>query len=326
MKIKAFDVSKLTIEQKIRSNVSAQSADYLGTRGDTLIEPSILPVRAKSEKRLTGDNGQCISLMRDTPRAPGTGYGAQTGAGTIAIGVGYSSDDPSNTTGGDPNGLGLESLAYVRDHKNIAAEIYISQKTDPDDNLELPGGNIGEARAKSAITLKADGLRFIAREGIKIVTGVGTDESNSAGAPVYSVPRMNFIAGGDDADLQPVAKGDQIATVVKDVYDQISNLNSILDTFITAQIEFNAAVITHQHGSLPTQAIGAMASGNPFAFNGGKVDLSWELIEPGMKAISNECIAKLDGIMQKLQLAIGSFNSTDPVGPKNSSSPSFYTT
>tara|TARA_R100001126_G_C4887298_1_gene183295 strand:+ start:3344 stop:4321 length:978 start_codon:yes stop_codon:yes gene_type:complete len=322
---KAFDVSKLTQEQKIRSNISAQSQEYLGTRGDTLTEPSILPVRAKSEKRLTGDNGQCISLMRDTPRAPGTGYGAQTGAGTISIAVGYSSQDPASTTS-DPTGAGLQSLVAIRNHKTTAAEIYVSQKTDSDDNLELPEGNIGNVRAKSSITLKADGLRFVAREGIKIVTGGTTDESNSAGAQMYSVPRMNFIGGGDDSDLQPVARGNQISIVVKDIYDQISNLNSILDTFITAQIEFNAALITHQHGSLPTQAIGAMASGNPFAYNGGKVELSWELIEPGMKTLSTEIIAKTDGIMQKLQVAMAGFNSSDAVGPKNSSSPTFYTT
>ena len=184
---KAYDVSKLTQEQKVRSNISAQSQEYLGTRGDTLLEPSIFPVRAKSEKRLTGDNGQCISLMRDTPRAPGTGYGAQTGAGTISIAVGYSSQDPANTTASDPTGAGLESLAAVRDHKTTAAEIYVSQKTDSDDNLELPEGNIGNIRSKSSITLKADGLRFIAREGIKIVTGGSTEESNSAGAPILSL-------------------------------------------------------------------------------------------------------------------------------------------
>ncbi|MAK54404.1 MAG: hypothetical protein CML17_00890 [Pusillimonas sp.] len=323
---KAYDISKLTPEQKVRTNLSAQSENYLGIRGDTLLEPSILPMRAKSEKRLTGDNGQCISLMRDTPGAIGTGYGAQTGAGTITIGVGYSSDDPSPTTTASPKGYGIEPLAAVRNHKTTAAEIYISQKTNPDDNLNLTEGNLGQSRAKSSITLKADSLRLVAREGIKFVTGVTEGEKNSAGAPIYSVPRVNFIGGNNDSNLQPVAQAGQIETVVKDIYEQISNLNSILDTFITAQIEFNGELVTHSHHSAAIQSVGVLAAGNPFAINQGKTEMSYELLSPGMKAISNEYVAKIDGIMQKLQLAVSKFNSTDAVGPKNASSPTFYTT
>lgn len=326
MKKKAYDISKLTPEQKIRSSLSAQGSDFLGIRGDTLLEPTIFPVRIKSEKRITGENGQCISLMRDTPRAPGTGYGAQTGAGTIAIGVGYSCHDPSNTTTPSPKGFGIQPVSAVRDHTSIAAEIYISQKTDTDENLGIPDGNIGSAKAKSSISLKADSIRLVAREGIKFVTGGTPDELNSAGSEIYSVPRVNMIAGHDDSDLQPVARAGQMETVIKDIYDQINQLNSIIDTFLTSQIEFNTALITHQHGSLPTQMVGAISSGNPYAYNGGKTEISWELMSPGMKTLQTEYVAKIDGIMQKLQVAVTSFNSSDAAGPKNSASPSFYTT
>lgn len=326
MKKKSYDISKLTPEQKIRLSTSAQGSEFLGIRGDTLFEPTIFPVKMKSEKRITGDNGQCISLMRDTPRAPGTGYGAQTGAGTIAIGVGYSSHDPRSTTIPSPKGFDLEPVSYVRDHRTTAAEIYISQKTDVDGNLKIPDGNIGQMQAKSSISLKADSIRLVSREGIKFVTGGTEDELNSGGGKIYSVPRINIIAGHDDSDLQPVARAGQMETVIKDIYEQINNLNSVVDTFLTSQIEFNSAVMTHQHGTLPTQMVGALATGNPFAYNGGKTEPSWELISSGMKTLSTEYVAKIDGIMQKLQVAITSFNSADVAGPKNSASPSFYTT
>tara|TARA_Y100000114_G_scaffold146717_1_gene157713 strand:- start:17060 stop:18040 length:981 start_codon:yes stop_codon:yes gene_type:complete len=326
MKKKAYDVSKLTSEQKVRLSLSNQSENFLGIRGDTLLEPAILPLKSKSEKRFIGENGQCISLMRDTPRAPGSGYGAQTGAGAISIGVGYSSDDPANATATSPDGLGLQPLVSVRDHKTTAAEIYISQKTDVDDNLNLPAGNIGKLRAKSAITLKADSIRIVGREGIKFVSGVSGEEANSGGGIIRSVPRINFIGGEDDSNLQPIARAQQMEEVISDIYEQISELNSILDTFMTTQIEFNGEVMTHQHGSVAIQSVGVIAAGNPFAINDGKTDMSYQLLSSGMKAMSTEYTAKVDGIMQKLQLAVTSFNSSNAVGPKNPSSPSFYTT
>jgi len=37
-----------------------------------------------------------------------------------------------------------------------AARIYISQKTDIDDNFKIKQGNVGKAKARSAIGMKAD--------------------------------------------------------------------------------------------------------------------------------------------------------------------------
>ena len=52
-----------------------------------------------------------------------------------------------------------------------SARIYISQRTDVDDNFILPEGNVGSSRNKSAVAVKADAVRLIARDGIKLVTG-----------------------------------------------------------------------------------------------------------------------------------------------------------
>ena len=131
---KAFDQSKLTKESKIRLSLSKNSKNYLGVRGDPLPESFILPEQQKSEKRMTGANGQLISMIRDTPTYPGSGHGAQTGAGSITLGVGYNFDDPSPITTSSPQDA-VELLNATRDNEFTAAEIVIAQKKDVDIQL-----------------------------------------------------------------------------------------------------------------------------------------------------------------------------------------------
>ena len=62
-----------------------------------------------------------------------------------------------------------------------AARIYISELTDIDKNFGVTEGKSGEMKDRSGIGIKADGVRIIGREGVKIVTGRagGTGEKNS---------------------------------------------------------------------------------------------------------------------------------------------------
>ena len=324
MKKPAYDISSLTPQEKLRLDSNPNSTELLGIRGDSLLEAVCYPEKAKSEVRFFGPNNHMISLIRDTPRDHGSGYGAQTGAGSIELVAGFSSANPSRTLTANPQGGRPDSVTVVRNFKDDASRLLISQKTDVDDNFELVQGNIGFVRAKSAISMKSDSLRLIGREGIKIITG--GDLKNSAGSDIRSVPRINIIGGNDDTDLQPVAKADTLNLTLQDIFDQIDKLNSVLDTFMTAQLEFNTAVMTHDHFDLPVMTVGAISSGNPFAINGGKTGISPDLIPAGSKMMSSEYIAKIDGIVQKLQTSITEFNNTDASGPKNSASPSLYTT
>tara|TARA_Y100001937_G_C7090888_1_gene317702 strand:- start:31 stop:1005 length:975 start_codon:yes stop_codon:yes gene_type:complete len=324
MKKPAYDISLLTPQEKLRLGINQNSSNLLGVRGDSLLEPVCYPEKAKSEVRLFGPNNHMISLIRDTPRDLGSGYGAQTGAGSIELVAGFSSADPSQTLSANPQGTRPDSVTLIRNYKDDASRLLISQKTDVDDNFELVQGNIGIVRAKAAVAVKSDSLRLIGREGIKIITG--GDSKNSAGAEIRSVPRINIIAGNDDTDLQPVAKADTLNLTLQDIFDQIDKLNSVLDTFMTAQIEFNTAVMTHDHFDLPVMTVGTISSGNPFAINGGRTGVSPDLIPAGSKMLSSEYVAKIDGIVQKLQTSITQFNNTDASGPKNNASPSVYTT
>lgn len=85
---------------------------------------------------------------------------------------------------------------YVDSNFEIdAARIYLSQKTDVDKNFNLPNGSSGPAEAKSTVSLKADGIRIIGREGIKFV--VGTDARNSQGGVVDTTFGIELLANVD---------------------------------------------------------------------------------------------------------------------------------
>ena len=113
---------------------------------------------------------------------------------------------------------------------------------------------------------------------------------------------------------------------MKDLYGQLDKSNSLFDSFNTAQTEFNGQTTTHQHLDLTVMLVGALAYGDPFFINDGKGLPSPELISGGMKCLPQQYILKIDALMQKLQTALALIYNTDPVGPDNSASPSFYTT
>jgi len=63
-----------------------------------------------------------------------------------------------------------------------AARVYISQKSNPDGMFQLAAGTVGNTSnlsPRSAVALKADTVRIVARENIKLVTR--TDSYNSQG-------------------------------------------------------------------------------------------------------------------------------------------------
>lgn len=212
-----------------------------GIAGNQLPEPVPEYIEADCETVYKGQNNSFIVLGRDRPASRLSGYGGSgdTQASMVDIVVGRmgsaprSQDEDGNVIFADPN------------FKVDAARIYISQKTDIDDNFELASGNVGNSKTKSAIGLKADGIRLVAREGIKLVTR--TDQKNSQGADVKSVSGIDIIAGNDDSDLQPMSKGDNVAEALDRIVHHIDKLNGIVDYFLMQQIQMNIALTTHTH-------------------------------------------------------------------------------
>lgn len=126
-----------------------------------------------------------------------------------------------------------------------AARIYISQRTDVDANFKIGDPKNDRSKGRSAIALKADGVRLIAREGIKLVTG--TDRKNSLGGNVHRVDGIELIAGNDETDLQSILKGENTKEALERLVHHVDKLNGLLDAFLTYQMKFNEAMTLHTH-------------------------------------------------------------------------------
>ena len=145
-----------------------------------------------------------------------------------------------------------------------AARIYISQKTDVDQNFGLVTGKVGSPRTKSGIAIKADGVRIVGREGIKLVTR--TDKRNSQGGQVQSIVGIDLIAGNDDSDLQPMVKGDSLLSAMDRLVNYVDKLSGIVDSFLMSQMEFNTYSMSHIHIS---PGFGAPTPPSPTMLAGG---------------------------------------------------------
>jgi hypothetical protein len=214
-----------------------------GIAGDPLTEGVPKLITTDSEDVIDGSNNTSIVFGRDRPSTRLSGYGGAgyTQAGAIDIVVGR--------WGYRARSFVDDCRAYVNpSFENDAARIYISQKTDVDRNFKIPGGGqTTDSDGKSAIAIKADGIRIIAREGIKLVTR--TDAKNSQGGTIDGIEGISLIAGGDDKYIEPMVKGNKTVEFGRELTDQVNALNGIVDSILTAQMQMNMDVTHHFHHS-----------------------------------------------------------------------------
>ena len=117
-------------------------------------------------EKIISKNGAFVVLGTDRPSSMASGYGARgsSRAATIDLVVGRM----SSARGGEGPSQGtFVDNSFAAD----AARVYISQQTDIDTNFGIVEGYIGNPKGRSAIGLKADGVRVFGREGVQIVTG-----------------------------------------------------------------------------------------------------------------------------------------------------------
>jgi hypothetical protein len=217
-----------------------------GFGGGKKVETVPVYNQSDCEEVIAGENNTWIVLGRDRPASKAAGYGGSgdSGAGSIDICVGRASREAKNATkDGKP-------LVVDNDFKSDAARIYISQKTAIDRNFGLRPGFQGSAFPRSAIGLKADLVRIIARENIKLVTR--TDDINSQSGDIGIVGGIDLIAGNDDKDMQPLVKGHNLRELLFYMIQDISTVTQMLhDVTLTQQI-FETILATHVHPLVPT--------------------------------------------------------------------------
>ena len=243
-----------SVDSAVRERIQSSSPESLtennGVFNSAMREGVPAFNNAPSEKVIQGQNNSWIVLGRDRPGSKASGYGGKghTQSGCIDICAGRlgararERDSENNRIYADP------------DFGSDAARIYLSQKTDVDKNFNLARGSVGNSSTKSAIGMKADAIRIIGREGIKLITR--TDPENSQGGDVKSVLGIDLIAGNDDSDLQPLVKGTNLVKCLQQMVNHIDKLNGIVDNFLMIQMQFNAVSTCHFHQSpllgLPT--------------------------------------------------------------------------
>ncbi len=295
---KAVDLSSADpiLAKRLQKVDEEQSVFARGIGGDPLNEPVPQYIKTNSEKIIENGHNVSIVLGRDRPGSRLSGYGGigHTGAGSLDIVVGR---------------LGHKAKDFIAqgkrfwvdpDFKQDAARIYISQKTDIDENFDLANGKIGIAKTRSGIGLKADGIRIIGREGIKLVTG--TDAQNSMGADIQSTLGVDIIAGNDDSDLQPMVKGNNLRNALKRIVFHLDKLNGIVDSMLMAQMTFNGALTHHFHFS---------------PFFGLPTTPSPPVVASGIKTMMDHLLqAKRSLITHKINLTMFKISYLNPVGKK----------
>tara|TARA_R100000008_G_scaffold75985_1_gene55528 strand:+ start:697 stop:1650 length:954 start_codon:yes stop_codon:yes gene_type:complete len=308
---KAIDRSAMTSElkQSLNEQPTVLAADRVGIQGDPMIQPLPEYNRGDKDSIIDGHNGGQIVMTSDRPGEKGSGYGNETGAATIDIVTGRASRDVKVGVI-QKKSLRFENLSIDPNLAADASRIYISQKTDVDENFALAKGTVGNSKAKAAIMLKSDAIRIVAREGIKLITK--TDALNSAGAPIRSVPSIDILAGNIDETREPAVKGKTLRVGLETVMKRIDELNSVLDKFMQYQVEFNTAIQSHDHPDFFAMFLNGL--------NGGKCPLSPELLVAGIKASAGHQISKHDGAMNKMKLAASNKNISKVFGAMEASS------
>ena len=234
----------LEVYSKLQNKVNVQ-----GIGLTPISEPIPLRLTLSGEK-VYSNNNSFIVLGRDRPASRLSGYGGKghTGASSLDLVVGMMAPTPKQV---DDKG---ERIYADPNFKVDAARIYLSQKTDVDDNFKLVKGSSGLSKTRSAIALKADAIRIIGRENIKLITR--TDTMNSQGGPIKSISGIDLIANNDDSDLQPMVKGDNLSEALQSLVEHVDKLNGISTGFVMYQMKFNQSVTNHYHYSpfmaLPT--------------------------------------------------------------------------
>ena len=221
-----------------------------GKMSKHLVEPVPYVMRPEGERHITGWNNALIRIGRDLIGDPQDSkreakcYAPEgaTQAGMIDVVVGVNSSEPREVnTKQDP-------LAVQTHVKADAARLYLSQRCKVDKLFDLKNGKVGNVEGLSAAVLKADGVRIIARNGIKLVTR--TDNLNSAGSRTKAIYGIDLNAGNrGKGTMQPIPKGRNLKNALEELSDLVGELNGIVKTMLTYQQEFNRAIRSHTHKS-----------------------------------------------------------------------------
>ena len=258
-----------------------------GIFGDSITEAIPRYIQSPCES-VTQHGNSWIVLGRDRPASRASGYAGQghTQASSIDIVVGRGAPVPNADINVDPS------------FSSDAARIYISQKTDIDDNFRIVNGSMGSSHAKSGIGIKADAVRIIGTEGIKLVTR--TSATNSKGGSVAPAG-IELIAVNDEEGLQPMVRGDNMVEALAGLEEKIAKLSALVLNFLKDQASYNNTIAAHTH----TTAVA------------GPTTPSIELVPAGINAAITTAEAMVDNFKGRMNMNISWHNKyLSPISSK----------
>jgi len=211
------------------------------------------------------DNNAFIVIGNDRSGKAHTGYGGRGHTQCDAI------DIVAGLGGHSPKEVDIKDRE-VPTNPNFfldSARVYISQKTNVDKNFGIgefgkkPGSDEEERGngiygAKSAVVAKADNVRVIGRESVRLVTG--TDANNSQGGEALAKSGIELIAMNNVETLQPIVLGDNLQLALITILDNLEALAKITHGYIKYQMKYNQALQQHTHNS-PFYGISTLPSG-----------------------------------------------------------------
>jgi len=206
--------------------------------------------RGECEEYIRTIGGNAFIIVgRDRPGNLLSGYGGvknQRASSAIRLTAGMGGRD----VGKVPGAVAVGADGRLSPNNQIdAATIYISQKTDIDDEeqgFNLANGTIGNIKGRSAIAMKADSVRIMSQDGgIKLITSA--NRKNSQGGNVDSYADINFIAGNDDSGRQALVKGENMLVAVDKIFRYLSQILTTINGIVQQQNKFNVALTTHTH-------------------------------------------------------------------------------
>jgi len=249
----AIDSDPKNPEQKEELNnaTPAGKADIHGVASQETKNRDVPSLIIAPNEKVVKKGNASIRLGKDRPADLYSGAGGRGNSHCAAVDIvaghqGFIAADRG------PSGKKL----YVHpDFKMDAARIYVSQNSNIDDYLGIRRQNLkgltSSAAMRSTVALKADVIRIVARENIRLVTR--TDDINSAGGELSNADKSGYgidlIACNDPKDLQPLVKGDSLVECLEAILEVIQSVGLILDNFMEYQNKFNRTVQNHTHMS-----------------------------------------------------------------------------
>jgi hypothetical protein len=227
-----------------------QKAHFLGYGGGARDNWDTPQYITTAVEKVFSKGNAFIVLGLDRPHNVLSGYGGTMGSHTAAIDI-VAGRVGSQAVSRDDEG----KLNYVDPNFQLdAARIYISQKSNVDQEFQLNPGTVGNTSPRaprSTVAIKADTLRLIARESIKLVTK--TDWKNSQGGELTEGDKgiygIDLMAMNDDRDMQPLVKGENLRLCLTEIIEVVQTLADLFGNFVAYDRDLMTALIGHKHYS-----------------------------------------------------------------------------